>query len=423
MWRTLVFVLFAGLLAACAGEATPTPTLVATPIPTATPTSTPIPMPTSTATATPTPTAEFLLEQTLDEITTNLVNLRRLKPVVEFDRNFMTRTELEAFLRGKLEEERENVLKSQELLTILNLIPKGLDLYQLYLDLLTEQVLGLYDLDTEKMYVIGETERFGPNEEVTFAHELVHALQQQHFDIRSLNEAAEENSDTQAALAALIEGDAYLATFRYMDIFLTPQERQEVLQSGGDSPVLEQAPYAIQKSFVFEIEEGIPFALAVQLSGPRGVNQALANPPTSTEQILHPEKYFQNELPIPVSLPDLVTDLGAGWSQTDSNVMGEFSLRIYLETGVGENFAAIAAAGWGGDRYILLRDAQDERVLVMLIDWDTEKDAKEFINVALIPLEGVSHRRYIGIQGGRTLFIVAPTDALIEAVRAQFPDY
>ena len=83
------------------------------------------------------------------------------------------------------------------------------------------------------MYVIGETERFGPNEEVTFAHELVHALQQQHFDIRSLNEAAEENSDTQAALAALIEGDAYLATFRYMDTFLTHQERQEVLQSGG----------------------------------------------------------------------------------------------------------------------------------------------------------------------------------------------
>lgn len=92
MWRTLVFVLFAGLLAACAGEATPTPTVVATPIPTATPTSTPIPMPTptptSTATATPTPTAEFLLEQTLDEITTNLVNLRRLQPVVEFDRNW-----------------------------------------------------------------------------------------------------------------------------------------------------------------------------------------------------------------------------------------------------------------------------------------------------------------------------------------------
>ena len=310
------------------------------------------------------------------------------------------------------------------MLSILNLIPKGLDLYQLYLDLLTEQVLGLYDLDTEKMYVIGETERFGPNEEVTFAHELVHAIQQQHFDIRSLNEAAEENSDTQAALAALIEGDAYLATFRYMDTFLTHQERQEVLQSGGDSPVLEQAPYAIQKSFVFEIEEGIPFVLAVRLSGLLGaVNQALANPPASTEQILHPEKFFQNELPIPVSLPDLVTDLGAGWSQTDSNVMGEFSLRTYLETGVGENFAAIAAAGWGGDRYILLRNAQDERVLVMLIDWDTEKDAQEFINVALIPLEGVSHRRYIGIQGGRTLFIIAPTDALIEAVRAQFSDY
>ena len=363
-----------------------------------------------------------MLTQTLAEIITNLVQLRRLQPLVEIDSIFMTRTELEAILKGKLEEEREQVLKSQELLTILNLIPENLNLYQLYLDLLAEQALGFYDLDTGKLHVIEEAQRLRPNGEVTFATELVFALQQQHFDIRSLYEAAEQNSDTQAALAALSGGDSYVTAFQYMDTFLTPQERQEVLQSDTGSPVLEQAPYAIQKSFLFEIEAGIPFVMALQLTDPLGaVNQAFINPPVSTEQILHPEKYFHNELPISVSLPDIVNGLGAGWSQTDSNVMGEFFLRTYLETGVGERFAADAAAGWGGDRYILLRDAQDQRILVLLIAWDTLADAREFRNAATVSPIGASYQRYVSTSGTRTLFIVAPAQALIEAVRAQFP--
>ena len=244
-----------GLLA----QSTPTPTHTPTPIPTptstpiATPTLTPTTVPTPTPTATPTPSREFLLTQTLADIITNLVQLRRLQPLVEIDSNFNTRTEVALLLRAKLEKEREDVLKSQELLTILNLIPEDLDLYQLYLDLLTEQALGFYDFDTEKLHVIEEAGSLGPNGEVTFAHALVLALQQQHFDIRSLLEAAEQNSNTQAALVALSGGDSYVTAFQYMDTFLTPQERQEVLQSDTGSPILEQAPYAIQRSFLFEI--------------------------------------------------------------------------------------------------------------------------------------------------------------------------
>ena len=425
-WSLIVVL---GMLASLAcGGAEPTPTLTPVPAAIPTPTATPVPPPTFTPLPTvppsPTPTVESSLAQTLANITRNIVLQRRLPPLTEIDRNFMTRTELEAFLREKFEEEREDVLKAQELLTILNLIPKDLDLFHLYLDLLSEQVLGLYDSKTEELYVIGEVERFGPLEEVTLAHELVHALQQQHFDIHSLHEAVEENSDSQAALSALIEGDAYLATFEYMDIFLTPQQRQEVLQSARDSPVLEQAPYAIQKSFFFEIEDGIRFVFALRPTGGLdAVDRAFTHPPVSTEQILHPEKYLQKEAPVSVSLPDLAAGLGAGWSERDSDVLGEFGLRTYLETGVAEPVAAVAAAGWGGDRYALLHGAQGERTLVLLSVWDTDEDAKEFFAVALTPLEGVTGERYAGIQGGRVLFIVAPTESLVEAVRAQFPGF
>ena len=156
------------------------------------------------------------LTDVLDEIALTTVMLRGLEPLWEVDRNMMTRTQLAAFLREKLEEDRENLSKQQEVLAVLDLVPEGMDLYQLYLDLYGEQVLGLYDTDTDKLYVISEQEHFGPNEEATFAHEYVHALQQQHFDIHSLDEEAKGNSDARAALRGLIEGDATVQQFQYI---------------------------------------------------------------------------------------------------------------------------------------------------------------------------------------------------------------
>ena len=363
------------------------------------------------------------LEEVLDGIAARVVELRGLEPLREIDRSFMTREELESFLIAELEESRGDILKEQELLAILDMIPKDMDIYQLYLDLYSEQVLGLYDSETEKMYVIGEAEDFRAGDEITFAHEYFHALQQQHFDIHALGEAVAEDSDAQAALRALIEGDAYVLTFQYLFKFLTEQEQQEATQSSEDSTVFDAAPYAIRQLFLFDIE-GIDFVVSLMGAGRLdAVKAAYDDPPIATEQILHPEKYLEDEQPELVTLPDLVAALGPEWSQIDSDVMGEFLLRVYLETGVEDNIAAAAAEGWGGDRYVLLRGPQDQRVLVALNVWDTEEDALEFFDVALLPLESRSDPRYLGIQADRTVMVVAPTEALIEAVLAQLPGF
>jgi len=222
-----------------------------TPIPTATPTagpgseltptstSTPIAMPTIiiTTTATATPTAEeIFLDRTLDKIAIDVVQMRELEPLQEVDRNFMTREELSAFFVEELEEDREDISKGQELLAILNLIPSYMDLYRLYLDLLGEQVAGLYDTEEEKLYVIGDAEDFGPSEEITFAHEYVHALQQQHFDIHALAESLEDDSEASAALSALIEGDASILQLQYMFSSLSQEGLGELFQAEEDSP-------------------------------------------------------------------------------------------------------------------------------------------------------------------------------------------
>ena len=104
---------------------------------------------------------------------------------------FMTREELAASLIEDLEEEREEILKSEALLKILGMIPQDADLYQMLLDLYGEQVVGFYDTETQELYMIKDIEEITPLEEVTLAHEYVHALQQQYFDIHTLGEEAD----------------------------------------------------------------------------------------------------------------------------------------------------------------------------------------------------------------------------------------
>lgn len=452
-WRRLglLVLLFmsAAAVAAC-GQAeptvTPTPTSTATPVPTATPTTTPLPTPTSTVpppppagtstpfpsptpTPTPPPTPTPLgvspeLESALDGIIATVVALRELELLHDVDRSFMTRVELEAFLREELEEDREEILEDQELLAVLGLIPQDMDLYQLILDLYTEQVLGLYDTDTDQMYVIGESEELGPLEETTFAHEYVHALQQQHFDIHALLESMEDDSEASAALIALVEGDAYLLHFRYVIEILGLETVQAARGPDEGSPVFDGAPYAVKQHFLFPAVQGIPFVTALFLTGGlNAVNAAYSDPPVSTEQVLHLEKYLEREKPRPVSLPDIAGALGAGWREIDSDVLGEFFLRTYLETGIEDGLALDAAAGWAGDRYALLEGPQGERVFVALTVWDRTREASQFSRVAVAPLADIPGVAFSGVLRNEVLIIVAPSETLVERVRALFPGF
>ena len=204
--------------------------------------------PTLTPPTTPSPTIPLSLLATLDIIQARTAELRGLELLEEVDRSFLARDELEAFLVADLEEEdREDLLKVQQVMAILGLISQDTDLY-------AEQILGLYDSETKQMYLIGEPDRFGPLAEVTLAHEYVHALQQQHFDFHALREAIEEDPEALDGLTALIEGDAYLHSFDYISAFLTPEEREQAFQ-GDDagSSVFDAAPYAIQQFFLFPL--------------------------------------------------------------------------------------------------------------------------------------------------------------------------
>jgi hypothetical protein len=146
-------------------------------------------------------------------------------------------------------------------------------------------------------------------------------------------------------------------------------------------------PKVLQESLLFPYTAGLSFVQALQASGGwDAVNGAFRDPPASTEQVLHPEKYASHEAPIDVTLPaDLPAKLGSGWTKGLEDTLGEFQLKVWLDQaggGSGGPSADTAAAGWGGDRVMLLDGPNGARAIALKTAWDSAADASEFAAAA-----------------------------------------
>ena len=358
-----------------------------------------------------------------DQILTWVVEIRGLAPLKAIVPKFMTRQQLESSLREDLEEDRDDILNSQEVLKTIGLLPQDADLYQMLLSLYTEQVVGFYDTETEELYVIRGLEELTPLDELTLAHEYTHALQQQHFDIHALSQEADDDSEAGSALISLIEGDATTVQVEYMFTHFTAQERQEVFDISGDSPIFDASPYVLQESLLFPYSQGSVLVNSILFSGRwEGVNRAYGAPPVSTEQVMHPEKYLEGELPVTVSLPDVATALGQGWAVVYEDVMGEFFLRTYLETRASAEVASRAAAGWGGDRFKLMTGPGEAQALIVLLAWDSERDAQEFFD-ALDSSDSVPRVGFLGLLEDSVLWVLAISRATTDEVLSLFQKF
>lgn len=364
------------VIVACGGSASsPTPTAIPSPteaLPT--PTSTPIPG------ATPSDAER----EALDEIQARAAELRELEPLAEVECRFLTREAAEAYIRQAVEEEAgAHLTEAQPVYELLGFISPGDDLMELMLHLTTSQVLGFYDTDEETMFVVVQDDELDTLGVITLAHEFVHALQDQHFDLDALLEEAEEDWDWDAdlALTALVEGDATLAQTDYIRRFIGLADllKFDFGEIERLMTELEGFPEALQQELSFPYEAGADFASALfDEEGWVAINNAFGTPPTSTEQILHPEKYLAGEAPHEVDLPDLTPELGEGWQLQASNTLGEFLLANHLDTHLSRPEAENAAAGWGGDRWALYSEGASGRLLLLVIEWDAPEELDEF---------------------------------------------
>jgi hypothetical protein len=278
----------------------------------------------------------------------------------------------------------------------LGLLPVGIDLERSLLDLYGAELAGFYDPVERRMVLVNEAlQTSGLTHalesvirrdfagELVLAHELTHALQDQHFGLDTGRADAGED-DAQLAKRAVYEGDATLAGYAAVLGKLRPATAVSLarkLESVGPQITRDypEIPALIRESVVFQYVAGVNFvSWAYKNAGWDGVNALLTQPPRSTEQILHPEKYFvKPENPVRVQLGALTPYIRGEWQIAEDATLGELTIRILAERFNDRARAASIAAGWDGDRLMAL-SRDDQLALVWLTAWDTDQDATEF---------------------------------------------
>lgn len=302
----------------------------------------------------------------------------------------------------------------------LGLLPPGTTLASGLMDVLEDQARGYYDPGSDTFYLIdGHPDTTA---EAVVAHELTHALDDQHYAIDSLLENAADD-DAESALGAVIEGSGTLVMAAYLADELRagrlrPGALQE-MQTAESSSVrrLQAAAPLFQRSLTAPYVLGLGFLLrgdATRLT--RGVptadiDRAFADPPRSSEQILHPEKYWDptaRDLPVDMPLPNLAASLGPNWRLAGTGRVGELLLGVLVgaptpEAAAGADAArwiAPAAAGLAGDAWQHYVNGERSVTLLAAL-WDTERDAREFVGA----LRRVPERR--AYRYGRAVLLVA----------------
>ncbi len=408
---------FAILIAGCGA----TPPSAAPLSSAATPPSTP--SPSATPSASPSPLSSAELAAVYDQINGQVQALRDLREKSPTQPTILSPAQMGDLLKKQLNEDSPPALVAayERLYHALGVLPKDDKLTDVYGDLLESQVAGLYVPTDKKLYVVSKGGGVGPLEKVLYAHEYTHALQDQNFDLVNFQpDSLADQSDRQLARQALVEGDAYVTMTYWLQQNLGPGDMVAVLGAGNDpeaQAALQRIPPLVASQILFAALEGTVWALGLQLQGGfPAIDAAWANPPDSTEQILHPEKWASREQPIKVELdPGLATKLGAGWTTGLVDTFGEHQLGVWISAAVPTGGLPApppaAAVGWGGDRMALLDGPDGRWAVVFRTEWDTDADAAEFeTGVAPRVAEAAGPGRVLPGQGGRTRWIVIGSD-------------
>jgi len=336
---------------------------------------------------------EERLRASIDDLLPRIEALSGLEARAPVRMAMRDRAELREYVAARMEEE----LPPAELEGIegayraLGLLPDTLDLHALMLDLLTEQVLGYYDPETETLYLVSGVPRDAL--EPVLAHELVHALQDQHVDLDSLV-ARERGNDRQTAAQAAIEGHATLVMVallaeqqarRPVSPDMLPDLKQELgpaLEAENEQfPVFRSAPRILRETLLFPYLEGAAFVQALWRADAAGGRPAPLGPllPQSTEQVMRPRERFIETRDEPTELTLGAADGGGegDWRLVYENTLGALETGILLSEHLGAG-AERAAQGWDGDRYRLLEAPGGGRALVWYSVWDDAGAADAF---------------------------------------------
>jgi hypothetical protein len=358
--------------------------------------------------------AEVLAE--LAAIEEQVIGIRGLEAADIGPADIITRAELGEELQALFDEQypTEERERDNRALRALGLLTGDEDVAELQLQLLGDQVLGFYDPIEERMVVVTDA-GLDAAAKLTYAHEYTHALQDAAFDPPHFDPDADLDDDVALALTSLTEGDATVTMFAWAFEHLSQEELMEI-GAGQQLPDTTGIPSWMVNQLLFPYTAGQVWASSLTGQNPLApdfdeIDAAYADPPDSTEQIIHLDAWQPREEPEPVEVADLVGVLGDGWEEVDDTPIGEASIGFMLEHfGIGRDDANDAADGWGGDRVRIATGPDGAFAVAWRLAWDTPEDAAAFLDSYESVVEDLPFPALVSAVGTDEVLVVHASD-------------
>lgn len=332
---------------------------------------------------------EFL--KAADEVLVQMSEILHLPIKAPLKKSLRSKDEIRAYLVREEKEDRDDAQRyaDDKSLEAFGLIPKGFPLDSFMLDVLTDQVAGLYDPKAKEFY-IADWIPVDEQKEV-MSHELTHALEDQSFNVDPWIKAARPNDDAEMARDAVSEGTALAAMVDYAlrDDKMSVRDIGDIsvlIRAGAvaemnQDPKLAKAPLYIRDALLFPYLAGTSFSqqFLKAHTGWQDLHLLFERPPVSTQQILQPDFYLKDVGPAKVTLPAWKGLASADWKLLEENVLGEFGLDEVLKQFLDMERAENLSPAWDGDHYALFENEKTKQTsLVFLLALETSDDIVRF---------------------------------------------
>jgi len=315
----------------------------------------------------------------LDELKLSVVRIGRLNFKQHVPVRYLDRGQMKTYIERLFENDYSDDLagREEDFIHLMGFTESRIALKPLRKKIILENVGGMYNERTRELLAVEEFRNVDMINGPALAHELRHAIQDQHFHLAGLLGDLSDFDDRKLAVLAAVEGDATLVMIHQLgfdpelvgDAF-SPENVLSFSAMAGAS-TLAAAPDIVKYQLLMPYLEGMKFSQAiVKQKKWKGLNQVLTRKPLSSEQILHPQKYLGQEKPQAV----FTAYRPARGERVHSGVVGEYYLNVLLKNGPE---IADVASGWGGDLFTLYRDG-DNRLLLWEAHWDSDGDCARF---------------------------------------------
>jgi hypothetical protein len=332
--------------------------------------------------------------QQVDEMVTSLSEITGWKVFKKVPAKMLGKDAFRIYVEKRMKEtSNPEQLRAEELtLKMFGFIPQDFDLAKETVDLVSEQAAAFYDYNKKRLFIVDSTAE-GPEQRIALVHELAHALADQHHPLGKYLRKGSPDDDASTARQAVMEGQATWLTWAYVTKLnggkaevpsaMIDQLTKTTSSDSNEFPVFSKAPLYLRESLVFPYNEGLKFEDAVYHKlGRQGFDAVFERAPLSTQQILHPQTYFENKKPEDLKPPSQEALFGKQKRQFRTlaeGSLGELDFSLLLRQYISEKEGIAAASHWRGGAFKLYENKREKYpVLNFVSTWDSKQAAQTF---------------------------------------------